>query len=296
MPLEGGKSRGAFSRNVKTEMKAGKPQKQAVAIAYSEKRRSSKAADEQPRDKEGKFATTAGGKTSYEPKNGSTKAHKEARAQRDAHAEYLKSKGHEGVKKTRTDSTYTIPGRGLTAMSTYHVHHGQPPQSAKDTAVEEVRRAIEAGMREKQAEEESEEAGEEEMRHQRMALEHLAADDFNGFVRKLMKEGKSKEYATKIAGKVANEQKAHDAAEVARLVTSVERNRRELAARLVPVIGAFDHSEMTLPQMAARALEQLQLPKAKDPVGALEFYLSGRAPAGAARDSSDASFLDGYLA
>ena len=34
MPLDHGKSKEAFSRNVATEMKAGKPQKQAVAIAY----------------------------------------------------------------------------------------------------------------------------------------------------------------------------------------------------------------------------------------------------------------------
>lgn len=36
MPLEKGKSRAAFSHNVRTEIKAGKPQKQAVAIAYRE--------------------------------------------------------------------------------------------------------------------------------------------------------------------------------------------------------------------------------------------------------------------
>jgi hypothetical protein len=36
MPLIKGKSRAAFSQNVKTEIAAGKPQKQAVAIAYSE--------------------------------------------------------------------------------------------------------------------------------------------------------------------------------------------------------------------------------------------------------------------
>lgn len=34
MPLEKGKSRAAFSHNVHTEMNAGKPQKQSVAIAY----------------------------------------------------------------------------------------------------------------------------------------------------------------------------------------------------------------------------------------------------------------------
>lgn len=39
MPLMHGKSEKAFSKNVRTEMHAGKPQKQALAIAYAEKRR-----------------------------------------------------------------------------------------------------------------------------------------------------------------------------------------------------------------------------------------------------------------
>jgi hypothetical protein len=42
MPMVKGKkasTRKGFSKNVETEMKAGKPQKQAVAIAYSEARR-----------------------------------------------------------------------------------------------------------------------------------------------------------------------------------------------------------------------------------------------------------------
>ena len=38
MPLVKSKSPKAFSKNVSTEMKSGKPMKQAVAIAYSEKR------------------------------------------------------------------------------------------------------------------------------------------------------------------------------------------------------------------------------------------------------------------
>ena len=33
MPLDKGKSKAAVSRNIETEMKAGKPQKQAIAIA-----------------------------------------------------------------------------------------------------------------------------------------------------------------------------------------------------------------------------------------------------------------------
>ncbi len=35
MPLESGSSRETMSKNIKTEIAAGKPQKQAVAIAYS---------------------------------------------------------------------------------------------------------------------------------------------------------------------------------------------------------------------------------------------------------------------
>lgn len=42
MPLKKSLSKKAFKENIKTEMKAGKPQKQAVAIAYSVKRRSKK--------------------------------------------------------------------------------------------------------------------------------------------------------------------------------------------------------------------------------------------------------------
>jgi hypothetical protein len=39
MPLQKSKSKKAFSSNIKAEIAAGKPQKQAVAIAYSVKRR-----------------------------------------------------------------------------------------------------------------------------------------------------------------------------------------------------------------------------------------------------------------
>jgi hypothetical protein len=42
MPLVKSKSKEAFQKNVKAELKAGKQIKQAVAIAYSEKREASK--------------------------------------------------------------------------------------------------------------------------------------------------------------------------------------------------------------------------------------------------------------
>ena len=42
MPLSKGKGKKAFSSNVKAEMAAGKPQKKAVAIAYSVQRRAGK--------------------------------------------------------------------------------------------------------------------------------------------------------------------------------------------------------------------------------------------------------------
>lgn len=39
MPLKPGKSKKAVSQNIRTEMAAGKPQKQAVAIAMSMKKK-----------------------------------------------------------------------------------------------------------------------------------------------------------------------------------------------------------------------------------------------------------------
>ena len=42
MPLKKSKSKKAFKENIKKEIKAGKPQKQSVAIAYSEKREAEK--------------------------------------------------------------------------------------------------------------------------------------------------------------------------------------------------------------------------------------------------------------
>lgn len=42
MPLKKSASQSAFRANVRAEVRAGKPQKQAVAIAYSEQRQAKK--------------------------------------------------------------------------------------------------------------------------------------------------------------------------------------------------------------------------------------------------------------
>ena len=44
MPLKQGSSKETISQNIKTEMNAGKPQKQAIAIAYSQARKTGKSA------------------------------------------------------------------------------------------------------------------------------------------------------------------------------------------------------------------------------------------------------------
>lgn len=44
MPLKSGKSRAVISANIRTEMDAGKPQKQAIAIALSKAGKSRKSA------------------------------------------------------------------------------------------------------------------------------------------------------------------------------------------------------------------------------------------------------------
>jgi len=48
VPLKKGYSKESMSQNIKTEMKSGKPQKQAVAIAYSQAREAAKKAGKSP--------------------------------------------------------------------------------------------------------------------------------------------------------------------------------------------------------------------------------------------------------
>lgn len=53
MPLDKSGTKKAFGKNVKTEMAAGKPQKQAVAIAYATQRRSGRGILSYPKKKNG---------------------------------------------------------------------------------------------------------------------------------------------------------------------------------------------------------------------------------------------------
>lgn len=48
MPLHKSTSKKAFGENIAAERKAGKPEKQSVAIAYSEKREAEKKKDHKP--------------------------------------------------------------------------------------------------------------------------------------------------------------------------------------------------------------------------------------------------------
>lgn len=92
-------------------------------------------------------------------------------------------------------------------------------------------------------------------------------------------------------------------AQVRPAIRKEEAAKASLYGRVSPIIGAFDHAEMTHLEMATYSLDKLGAPKgATDPVGALDFYLAGRsqvvaAPATHALDAAPAegSFLHRYL-
>ena len=88
-------------------------------------------------------------------------------------------------------------------------------------------------------------------------------------------------------------------AQVRPAIRKEEAAKASLYGRVSPMIGAFDHAEMTHADMATYALDKLGAPKAADPVSALDFYLAGRtqvaAPFRAALDTAGESFVDKYL-
>lgn len=67
MPLKSGKSRRVISKNIKTEMRAGKPQKQAVAIALTKAGKSNKQV--QPNQRASKTARKGNKKTTRKSKD-----------------------------------------------------------------------------------------------------------------------------------------------------------------------------------------------------------------------------------
>jgi len=73
---------------------------------------------------------------------------------------------------------------------------------------------------------------------------------------------------------------------------------QKLYQRLSPIVGAFDHDEMTHADMAAYGLKKLGQAESKDPVTALDYFLAGRgqAPAAAAQDAdSGENFVTKYV-
>jgi 8-oxo-dGTP pyrophosphatase MutT (NUDIX family) len=110
------------------------------------------------------------------------------------------------------------------------------------------------------------------------------------------------------AAEVAALVKQEVAANTASIVPAIrkeEASKHKLYERLSPIVGAFDHAEMSHVEMAAYGLKQLGVTDAAaDPVTALDFLLMGRTQVAeaqqrsrprAAQDSSGDTFIDRYV-
>jgi 8-oxo-dGTP pyrophosphatase MutT (NUDIX family) len=81
-----------------------------------------------------------------------------------------------------------------------------------------------------------------------------------------------------------------------------EAAKSSLYGRLSPIVGAFDHAEMTHAEMAAYGLDKLGAQKAGDPITALDYLLVGRSHVAeprhraSAQDAAGDSFVDRYIA
>lgn len=99
----------------------------------------------------------------------------------------------------------------------------------------------------------------------------------------------------------ANELVKLAVAQVGPAIRKEEAAKASLYGRVSPIIGAFDHAEMTHTDMATYALDKMGAPKASDPVSALDFYLAGRAQvieaprARFAQDAAGDDFVSKYL-
>ena len=131
MPLVKSKSKEAFSKNVKAEIKAGKPQKQAVAIAYSVKRSVGKKSGGLWDNIHAKQERIKNGSGEHMRKPGS----KGAPTTYDlAHSQSKKNGGNVRLSIKEGDKRPTDQGAGLTAKGRAKVNratgsHLKPPQA-----------------------------------------------------------------------------------------------------------------------------------------------------------------------
>lgn len=140
------------------------------------------------------------------------------------------------------------------------------------------------------AEEKEKEEGEKEMSLDEVK-EHLGKvlPQIDAIQKMLAKMGQSHEEEgeaadeekDKPAGEDEEEKKsesgAMDAAEIARMIRKEEAEKGRLYARVSPMIGAFDHAEMSLNKMAKYACKQMGLKYEKgERLAKLTAYLDGR--------------------
>lgn len=188
-------------------------------------------------------------------------------------------------------------------------------RDAKRAARDRMRAKDEMNEEQEEAEDKAEEAEdaeeerEDEKDETKDAKDRKSARDRRSGARDARKHARDRRHAKdKKHGMDASEITALVQTEAGKAAAGARRDAiaaQKLYGRLSPLIGAFDHDEMTLADMASYGLKRLNAPEAKDPVTALDFYLAGRAsapaattrPGGAAAlDSKGDSFMDKFLA
>src|SRR6185437_11271937 len=102
--------------------------------------------------------------------------------------------------------------------------------------------------------------------HDRMAARDAKARD--------AKKGMDAEEITALIDRKASEAATNAAANARRDAVAAQR----LYQRVSPLIGAFDHDEMSTREMASYSLKKLGAPEVKDadPIAALDYFLAGR--------------------
>ena len=129
MPLNKGKSKQAFSQNVKTEMDAGKPQKQSLAIAYAMKRKAKK------------MAKGGGVEAAHEEDSRMLNQHGDDETGPEHGGEGFHGESYEGNPGDATDNHYQTPEheedmvtRIMTKMAKSYSKGGRVANDTKDIA------------------------------------------------------------------------------------------------------------------------------------------------------------------